>query len=73
MKVIVDGCYLKVVVTENEFNNIPDDFLISGCTDKVKYMCANQTEINYLSKLGNCDLSGFWVDYFEIVKEVGSD
>lgn len=73
MLTIYDGYYLKLVVTEDEFNHMPDEFLISGCTDKVKYMCANESEITYLSNLGGCDLTEWCADYFKIVKEGNHD
>ena len=60
-----DGYYGVAVVPRGVFDRIPDCMLISGSSDHVKFMCANQRERTHLESIG-VDTSGVTCDWFRI-------
>lgn len=51
------------------FKQLNPDFFIFGCTDNVKYMCANEEERRHLSSLG-IDVDAVPLcDYYKLVSE----
>lgn len=61
------GYYGWVYLEEEDFNKIPVKFLISGCTEDVKYMCSNPAEETYLKSLGVKTLD--YVDWYKIIRK----
>jgi hypothetical protein len=65
-QMIQDDYYGKVILPEDIFLNLEDKYFISGCTENVKFMCANKEEGNHLISLG-VDL--VTCDWYKIVKK----
>ena len=47
-----DGYYGKAILPRKIFEKLNKDHFINGCTDSVKYMCANKTETEHLISIG---------------------
>jgi len=47
-----DGFYGRVAVPKTIFEKLNPSFFISGCTDTMKFMCANTEEKAHLESLG---------------------
>lgn len=67
-KMVTKGYYGVVVLNREEFMSIPSSMLITGCTDTVKYMCANDEEEEFLTSLGVSVSEG--CDWYKCMLEV---
>lgn len=52
------------------FDKLDPKYFISGCTDTVKYMCANEEETQHLENLG-IDTSRVVCDWYRLMRRVG--
>lgn len=52
IKMRSDGFYGVVNLAYSEFIKIPERLLISGCTEDVKFLCANEEEGEFLESVG---------------------
>ena len=60
-----DGYYGRVSIPKEIFDKLNEQYFISGCTDTLKFMCANHDEQAHLSNLG-IDHSDVNCDWFKI-------
>lgn len=64
-KMVSSGMYGNVKVPNDIFNRLDSKMFISGCTDRIKYMCANLEETNHLKSLG-IDIDDVICDWYKI-------
>ena len=64
-----DGYYGVVTLPYDVFTQLNSEYFISGCTDKIKFMCANKREADYLEELGVLVLD--CCDWYKIYLEGG--
>lgn len=65
IKVYYDQVYLVIEVVEEVFNQITE-YCLDTHSDRIKYLLANEREIQYLSKIMGFDLSVHSSDYFKV-------
>lgn len=68
MKMYSKGFYGVVHVNKDVFNKIDKKYLISGCTDSLKYLCANPSETKHLIDLG-VDTNDVVCDWYKVILE----
>lgn len=69
IKIEQDGYYLNIILSSELFNLIPDAMLIEKSFAHIKYLCANELEIKFLSNLTNTDLNKleYVTDWFRVI------